>query len=112
CARRCIEQIAATPSAQLVLLPELALGGYTCGDLFTTSSLLDAVASGAQLICEANRGTGQLVVVGAPLVVEGSLMNTAVVIGDGRVLGIVPKQYLPTYREFYEGRHFRAGDGS
>jgi NAD+ synthase (glutamine-hydrolysing) len=39
-------------------------------------------------------------------------MNTAVVIGDGRVLGIVPKQYLPTYREFYEGRHFRAGDGS
>lgn len=112
CARHCIEQIAAAREAQIVLLPELALGGYTCGDLFTTSALLDAVASGARLICEANRGTGQLLVVGAPLVVEGSLMNTAVVIGDGRVLGIVPKQYLPTYREFYEGRHFRAGDGT
>ncbi len=112
CARHCIERIAAAPSAQIVLLPELALGGYTCGDLFTTSSLLDAVATGVQMICEANRGTGQFVVVGAPLVVDGSLMNTAVVIADGRVLGIVPKQYLPTYREFYEGRHFRAGDGS
>jgi len=117
-AQACIEKLtsikksATSTGADIVLLPELALGGYTCGDLFGTASFTRGVAEGAGMIRDATAGTGQLVVFGAAILVNGSLMNTAVVAGDGRILGIVPKQYLPTYREFYESRHFRAADGT
>lgn len=112
CARACIDRIGQAADADVLLLPELALGGYSCGDLFLTASLLDAVVAAAESVCQATRGSDQLVVVGAPLVVDGVLLNTALVIADGDILGIVPKQYIPSYREFYEGRHFRAADGS
>lgn len=112
CARECLGLIAAATDADILLLPELALGGYTCGDLFATAAHQQAVEAGAKLICQATRGRRAVVVIGAPLVVDGSLMNVALVIADGELLGIVPKQYLPNYREFYEARHFRAADGS
>ncbi len=112
CARECLGLIAAATDADILLLPELALGGYTCGDLFATTAHQQAVEAAAKLICEATRGQRSVVVIGAPVVVDGSLMNVALVIADGELLGIVPKQYLPNYREFYEARHFRAGDGS
>jgi len=111
-AKDCVARIAAAPQSHIVLLPELTLGGYTCGDLFGTTSFLEAVCEGANLIRQATRRSGQLVVFGAAVLVQGALMNTAVVAADGRILGIVPKQFLPTYREFYERRHFRAADGS
>lgn len=95
-----------------MLLPELALGGYTCGDLFGTAAFMKAVCEGADRIRQATSETGQLVVFGAPVVIQGSLMNTAIVAAQGRILGMVPKQFLPNYREFYERRHFRAADGS
>lgn len=111
-AKDCVARIEAAKDSQIVLLPELTLGGYTCGDLFGTASFLEAVGEGADLIRQATGRSGQLVVFGAPLLVQGALMNTAVVAADGQILGIVPKQFLPTYREFYERRHFRAADGS
>jgi NAD+ synthase (glutamine-hydrolysing) len=111
-AKDCVARIEAAKDSQIVLLPELTLGGYTCGDLFGTASFLEAVGEGADLIRQATGRSGQLAVFGAPLLVQGALMNTAVVAADGRILGIVPKQFLPTYREFYERRHFRAADGS
>lgn len=111
-AKDCVARIAAAPQSHIVLLPELTLGGYTCGDLFGTTAFLEAVCEGADLIRQATRRSGQLVVFGAAVLVQGALMNTAVVAADGRILGIVPKQFLPTYREFYERRHFRAADGS
>jgi len=111
-AKDCVARIAATPQSHIVLLPELTLGGYTCGDLFGTAAFVEAVCQGADLIRQATRRSGQLVVFGAPVLVQGALMNTAIVAAEGRILGIVPKQFLPTYREFYERRHFRAADGS
>ncbi len=111
-ADHCLDAIAKVPDADVVLLPELALSGYTCGDLFAQASLLQAVVEAIDKLSRETAGGGQLIVVGAPVVHRGRLYNTAVVLGSGRVLGVVPKQYLPTYREFYESRHFHAGDES
>ncbi len=92
--------------ADLVLLPELGLTGYTCGDLFASDSLLEAAVEALEKITAHSLTHQSIVVVGLPLAVAGSLMNVAAVIASGRVRGIVPKTFLPTYREFYEGRHF------
>jgi len=94
--------------ADIVLLPELCLTGYTCGDLFLTDSLLTAAKEALKQFVSRTRGQHALVVIGLPLVVKDVLMNVAVVVRNGRILGIVPKSYLPTYHEFYESRHFQA----
>jgi NAD+ synthase (glutamine-hydrolysing) len=96
-----------TADADLVLLPELALTGYTCGDLFASDVLLGAALDGLGRIVRHSEGRRGTIIVGLPLVVRDSLMNVAAVIADGELAGIVPKSFLPTYREFYEGRHFR-----
>ncbi len=94
--------------SDLVVLPELGLSGYTCGDLFATTSLLERTIEGLDRLVQQSREHAAVVVAGLPLVVEDSLMNVAAVIAAGRIVGVVPKTYLPTYREFYEGRHFRS----
>ncbi len=104
-----LPQIAQAADSHLVLLPELALGGYSCGDLFGTNAFTRSVQAAAAVICQATVGSGQLVVCGAPVRAQDHWLNAALVIADGRILGIVPKQYLPNYREFYEQRHFRPG---
>jgi NAD+ synthase (glutamine-hydrolysing) len=92
--------------AALLLTPELALSGYAIDDLLLQDVLLDAVeAALAQLRSESEK-LFPLLVVGAPLRLKGALYNCAVVIGRGEILGVVPKTYLPNYREFYEKRHF------
>ncbi|KAA5547338.1 NAD(+) synthase [Roseiconus nitratireducens] len=97
--------------ADLLVLPELGLTGYTCGDLFGSDALLRGAVEGLLRIARASEGARPAVVIGLPLVVNGSLMNVAAVVADGEIAGIVPKTFLPTYREFYEGRHFR-GSGA
>jgi NAD+ synthase (glutamine-hydrolysing) len=94
--------------ADLVLLPELGLTGYTCGDLFATDSLLRGASEALLDLAVQTRDRPAMIVVGLPLVVADSLMNCAAVIAGGRVRGVVPKSFLPNYREFYEARHFRA----
>lgn len=98
--------------ADLVLLPELGLTGYTCGDLFGTDALLQNTLAALEAITTHSRNHGAIVVVGLPLAVAGSLMNVAAVVAGGRLCGIVPKSFLPTYREFYEGRHFRGASAA
>ena len=98
--------------ADLVLCPELGITGYTCGDLFASDSLLRSAVDAVQQIAVESRELDRLIVVGLPLQVRDSLMNVAAVIGGGHVLGLVPKTFLPTYREFYEGRHFRAASNA
>ena len=98
--------------ADLVLLPELGLTGYTCGDLFASDALLQGAVEALGRIAQHGQADRKMVVVGLPLVVAGSLMNVAALLASGRVVGIVPKSYLPTYREFYEGRHFRGASES
>jgi NAD+ synthase (glutamine-hydrolysing) len=96
--------------AVLALFPELGISAYTCDDLFHQRALLDAVDEGLRTIVEATRRLPLLTIVGLPLQVQHLLFNCAAVMRGGRVLGVVPKTYLPNYREFYEARYFASGD--
>ncbi|MAI69772.1 MAG: NAD(+) synthase [Rhodopirellula sp.] len=98
--------------ADLIVLPELGVSGYTCGDLFATEGLLSACLDALQRLVEHTAGHGNLVVVGLPLSVQSALMNCAVLIAEGRIHGVVPKSFLPNYREFYEQRHFHAASAT
>jgi NAD+ synthase (glutamine-hydrolysing) len=100
-ARRAAEQHAA-----LVLFPELGLSGYSNEDLVLQDALLDEVETAIHQLIEASRRVRAIMVVGAPLRSEGRLFNCALAIHAGTLLGIVPKTYLPNYREFYEKRQF------
>jgi NAD+ synthase (glutamine-hydrolysing) len=93
------------------LFPELCVTAYTCADLFGQPALLDAGIRETLRIAEATAGRPGLVVVGLPVPVGNSLYNAAVAISGGEILGIVPKQYLPNYKEYYEARWFAAGNG-
>ena len=88
------------------IFPELGLSGYAIDDLLLQDPLLDAVDDAIARVAEATAGLRPVIVVGAPLERGSRLYNCAVVIHDGAVIGVAPKSYLPTYREFYERRHF------
>ncbi len=95
--------------AKVIVLPELCVTGYTCGDLFLQEKLLREVPPALFLIAGKTKNTDAIIFVGAPLAYNGKLYNTAVAINGGKILGIVPKTYLPNYNEFYEMRHFYRG---
>src|SRR6056297_2517883 len=97
--------------ADILLFPELAITGYSCGDLFTQQALLSEATEAVLQLAQASRQIAGLIVVGCPLQVGSALYNTAVVIQQGRLLAVVPKQHLPSYREFYETRWFRPATG-
>ena len=94
----------------LAIFPELTLSGYSIEDLLLQDALLDAVEQAAASVLEQSAALAPVLVVGAPLRHAGRVYNTALVIHRGRLLGVVPKSYLPTYREFYERRQIAAGD--
>ena len=95
--------------ASLLVFSELAVSGYTCGDLFLQDPLLDESLRGLMEIKRETKGMDMVVIVGCPLVVEHKLYNCGVFLFDGRILGVVPKIHLPNYGEFYEARHFAKG---
>ena len=101
---------AADRRAVLVVLPELGLSAYSCEDLFHQQALLDACRDALGSVLERTRQLPVVVAVGMPLQIDDLLYNCAVVISRGRILGVVPKTYLPNYREFYELRQFTPGD--
>ncbi len=91
----------------LVVFPELAITGYSCGDLFFQQALLDAAEEGLAQICRYTETIPAVtVVVGLPLVLSGQMYNCGAVIVGGKICGIIPKTYLPNYKEFYERRWF------
>jgi NAD+ synthase (glutamine-hydrolysing) len=94
----------------VAVFPELCLSGYSIEDLLLQDTLLNAVHDAIANIVEASTDLLPLMVVGAPLQHGTRLLNCAVVVKDGRILGVAPKSYLPNYREFYERRHFAPGD--
>jgi NAD+ synthase (glutamine-hydrolysing) len=96
--------------SDVVLFPELCITGYTCADLFGQSILLEAGVEAIKRVVAATAGRAQLVVVGAPIRAGNSLFNCAIACCDGAIRGIVPKQYVPNYKEFYECRWFSAAD--
>ena len=95
--------------AVVIVLPELALTGYTCEDLFWQDALIRAADAGLADFAEATAGLDALLLVGVPVRAGGKLYNCAAVASRGMVLGLVPKTHIPTYNEFYEGRHFVSG---
>jgi NAD+ synthase (glutamine-hydrolysing) len=92
-----------------VAFPELGLSAYSCDDLFHQQALLDASLEGLQNIVEASRDNSVVVVVGLPLKIDEMLYNCAAIISKGSINGVVPKTYIPNYREYYELRHFSPG---
>jgi NAD+ synthase (glutamine-hydrolysing) len=103
---------AAEQGAVLVAFPELGLSAYTCEDLFHQRALQDAVLAALAQVVEASVGLPPTLVVGAPLRLDHTLFNCAVVIANGRIVGVVPKSYLPNYGEFYEMRQFSPSDNT
>jgi NAD+ synthase (glutamine-hydrolysing) len=101
---------AADQGAVLVAFPELGLSAYTCDDLFHQRTLLEACEEALAAVVEASATMPVAMVVGLPLRVNHQLFNCAAVVSGGRVLGVVPKSFLPNYGEFYESRQFSAAD--
>jgi NAD+ synthase (glutamine-hydrolysing) len=101
---------AAERKALLAVFPELGLSAYTCEDLFQQQALLDGSREALGKILDASRELEIVAIVGLPLVVDNMLFNCAAVVHRGRLLGLVPKSYLPNYREFYEMRQFAPAD--
>ncbi len=95
----------------LMVFPELCLSAYAIDDLLFQDAVLDAVAAQVDRLVAASKKLAPVFVVGAPLRREGRLYNCGLAIHHGRLLGVVPKVFLPNYREFYERRHFTSGEG-
>lgn len=94
---------------KLAVFPETAITGYTCQDLFMQDCLLESAKESLLLITKKTEDIDAVFAVGLPLVILGKLYNVAAIINKGKIIGIVPKTYLPNYNEFYEARHFQSG---
>jgi NAD+ synthase (glutamine-hydrolysing) len=95
----------------LVVFPELNISSYAVDDLHLQEAFLDAVEQGIVDLCAATADLSPVIAVGAPLRRNGRLYNCALAISRGRILGVVPKSFLPNYREYYEKRWFAMGFG-
>lgn len=104
--RQCVNQKCAA-----VVFPELAITGYSCGDLFFQQRLLNDAKSALRTIIEATANTGTALIAGLPWLEESALYNAAAVIQNGTLKGVAFKSIIPNYREFYEQRNFRSGLG-
>ncbi len=103
---------AANQGAKAIVLPELCLTAYTCGDLFLQEQLIQDAADGICWIAQAIKDADILAAVGMPLLVGNKLYNTAALLKNGEILGFVTKTHLPNYSEFYEQRHFHTMEGN
>jgi NAD+ synthase (glutamine-hydrolysing) len=101
---------AAREKAVLAVFPELGLSAYTCDDLFHQQALIDGAEEALSELLKKSRNLPLAALVGLPVAVDGLLYNCAALVCQGRLVGVVPKIYLPNYREFYEGRQFTPGD--
>ena len=96
--------------AEIICFPELCVTAYTCGDLFSQQLLLDDAEMSLISILDFTRSLDIISIIGLPVTYHGTLLNCAAVIQKGKILGVVPKTYLPNYKEFYEQRWFASGD--
>ncbi|GAA0178553.1 NAD(+) synthase [Clostridium sediminicola] len=104
----CIDT-ALSEKSKLIIFPELCLTSYTCGDLFNQQQLIEKSISALDNLCHYSNNKDILIAVGAPLIYRHCLYNCAFIIYDGKVLGIVPKSFIPNNSEFYEKRWFTNG---
>ena len=106
-----LEAIAAAAGAQVIALPELCLSGYTCADLFHQDRLIRRCEAALGRILAETAGNPAVIALGMPVRSGNALYNCAVILQNGRILGAVPKEYLPNYQEFYEKRWFEPAPG-
>lgn len=102
---------AGSQGAKVIVMPELCITSYTCGDLFWQELLLEEAKEQLLRIAEETENVDAVIFVGLPLEYRGKLYNVAAGICHGEILGFVPKMHIPNYNEFYEGRYFTAGKG-
>lgn len=105
---KCIDE-AVNNEAKMIVFPELAITSYTCADLFLQHTLLTRSDKAIENILKETKNKDILIAVGAPLLENNTLYNAAYILFKGKVLGIVPKSYIPNYSEFYEKRWFTEG---
>lgn len=105
---KCIDE-AVNNEAKMIVFPELAITSYTCADLFLQHTLLTRSDKAIENILKETENKDILIAVGAPLLENNTLYNAAYILFKGKVLGIVPKSYIPNYSEFYEKRWFTEG---
>jgi NAD+ synthase (glutamine-hydrolysing) len=105
-------QRAARGKVVLAVFPELGLSAYSCEDLFHQRALIDGAEGALLQLLKASRNLNVAALVGLPVAIDGLLYNCAALIAGGRLVGVVPKTYLPNYREFYEARQFTPGDAA
>ena len=96
-------------NVKLAVFPELVISGYTCNDLFLQDILLKGSLDGLKKIIKASENLDMVTIVGLPFLNNFKLYNVAAVVFNGALLGLVPKQHIPNYSEFYEARHFAVG---
>lgn len=99
-------EIASNNKIQIAVFPELCVTGYTCQDLFEQDTLLEEAEKALNKILDYTNNLDIICIIGMPIKAENQLFNTAVVIQKGKILGIVPKTFIPNYGEFYERRWF------
>ncbi|MGL5415143.1 MAG: NAD(+) synthase [Clostridium sp.] len=104
----CINE-AVTNNSKLIVFPELSLTSYTCADLFLNNALLSKSIEGIETLLNKTKDLDILIALGAPLLDNNILYNCAFILFKGKILGIVPKSYIPNYNEFYEKRWFTEG---
>jgi NAD+ synthase (glutamine-hydrolysing) len=103
---------AARSRVLLAVFPELGLSAYSCEDLFHQQALIDAAQEALRTLLAQSRALPLAALVGLPVALDGQLYNCAALVAQGRLVGVVPKTYLPNYREFYEARQFTPGDAA
>lgn len=108
--KKCIEESMAK-HCKIIVFPELSITSYTCGDLFTQNHLIEQSIKAIEELAQFSKDKDILIAVGAPLVHKHCLYNCAYILHKGRILGIVPKNFIPNYTEFYEKRWFTEGNG-
>lgn len=101
--------IACAQRAKIIVLPELCITGYTCGDLFLQEKLLQDAKRALLKIADFTVGRDGIIFVGLPFEYNNKLYNVAAAISNGKILGLVPKTYIPNYNEYYEARYFAQG---
>lgn len=107
--KRLLDQ-AMDKEVEIVVFPELAITGYTCGDLFSQQLLLRQALQALQWLLDNNADNPTVAIIGLPLSVHSLLYNVAVVVQRDHILGVVPKTFIPNYKEFYEQRWFASAD--
>lgn len=108
-AAQIIKNIKKAEEAKVIVFPELAVTGYTCGDLFFQETLIREAEEAVLKILDVTEKMDSLIIVGAPVSVGHKLYNCAVLLYRGRILAVIPKKNLPTYAEFYDARYFAPG---